>query len=251
MLNFKEDFSKIITILSVYSVIVAVLYLWGYWSSFGVNILEFLAITDIVKTAAYSIAFTSIPTIFIIIVCTINMEFLENLRHSNKMINLLLLFIIVAFTIYFLPSLYVILVVLISILSGMLLLLIIMRNNKFIQTHFLKIPTRMEMILLSICLLPPVSFGYGKVNAYNIRRGIKYKYIYAKSLDKKSTPTNIVDKLKFLGYANNYIFLLSMDNKTLLIKNIDKIDDFELHIYNASLIERLKIYTRKPKEQSK
>ncbi|RYF30216.1 MAG: hypothetical protein EOO23_05620, partial [Comamonadaceae bacterium] len=39
----------------VYGFAVAILYLWGYWSPFDVNILEYVSLSDIVKTAAYPI----------------------------------------------------------------------------------------------------------------------------------------------------------------------------------------------------
>ncbi len=40
----------------MYFIAVGVLYLWGYWPTFGVNILEYAGLTDIIKTAAYPIA---------------------------------------------------------------------------------------------------------------------------------------------------------------------------------------------------
>ena len=36
-------------IASFYFVVVGVLYLWGHWYSFEVNILEYISLTDIVK----------------------------------------------------------------------------------------------------------------------------------------------------------------------------------------------------------
>jgi hypothetical protein len=48
--------SKYAYLSSLYFVVVGVLYLWGYWPTFEVNILEYAGLTDIIKTAAYPIA---------------------------------------------------------------------------------------------------------------------------------------------------------------------------------------------------
>lgn len=45
---------------SMYFITVATLYLWGYWSEFDINILEYVDLTDIAKTAAYPVASTFI-----------------------------------------------------------------------------------------------------------------------------------------------------------------------------------------------
>lgn len=42
--------------LAPYAIVVSTLYLWGYWGSFHVNVLEYIGITDIVKAAVYPIA---------------------------------------------------------------------------------------------------------------------------------------------------------------------------------------------------
>jgi len=41
---------------TAYVVVVAVLYLWGYWSPFNINVLEYLSLADVVKAAAYPLA---------------------------------------------------------------------------------------------------------------------------------------------------------------------------------------------------
>ncbi|MES2885580.1 MAG: hypothetical protein V4709_12285 [Pseudomonadota bacterium] len=51
----RESIASHIYVSSVYFVAVGVLYLWGFWSSFGINILEYVDLADIVKTTAYPI----------------------------------------------------------------------------------------------------------------------------------------------------------------------------------------------------
>ncbi|WP_454863712.1 hypothetical protein [Pseudomonas hormoni] len=43
---------------SLYFIAVGVLYLWGYWSTFTINILEYINLADIAKSTAYPIAST-------------------------------------------------------------------------------------------------------------------------------------------------------------------------------------------------
>lgn len=54
----QQHVSTYIYLSSLYFVTVAALYLWGYWSPFNVNILEYLSLADIVKASAYPIAST-------------------------------------------------------------------------------------------------------------------------------------------------------------------------------------------------
>ena len=41
---------------SAYFFSVAALYLWGYWSPFKINILEYVSLSDVIKIAAFPIA---------------------------------------------------------------------------------------------------------------------------------------------------------------------------------------------------
>ncbi len=41
---------------TLYFITVGVLYLWGYWSTFGINILQYMTLGDALKMAAYPIA---------------------------------------------------------------------------------------------------------------------------------------------------------------------------------------------------
>jgi hypothetical protein len=47
---------RLASIAPFYALGVSVLYLWGCWPTFGLNSLEFLGVSDIVRTVAYPIA---------------------------------------------------------------------------------------------------------------------------------------------------------------------------------------------------
>ncbi len=47
--------TTLLPILSAYFIAVGALYLWGFWGSFGVNVMEYLGLTDVVKVAAWPV----------------------------------------------------------------------------------------------------------------------------------------------------------------------------------------------------
>lgn len=40
-------------ILSTYAIVASVLYHWGYWGQFGINVLQFMSLSEIVRSAIY------------------------------------------------------------------------------------------------------------------------------------------------------------------------------------------------------
>ena len=51
MINLMENTKKYIWLAAPYFITVGLLYLWAYWSSFGINILEYAALSDVAKVA--------------------------------------------------------------------------------------------------------------------------------------------------------------------------------------------------------
>lgn len=49
----KLSFSAVISGVTAYSVALGMSYLWGYWSPFGINILDYMGMTDIVTATAW------------------------------------------------------------------------------------------------------------------------------------------------------------------------------------------------------
>jgi hypothetical protein len=52
----EGKFGRYAYVSSLYFVSVGVLYLWGYWGTFGINILEYADFTDLIKSAAFPVA---------------------------------------------------------------------------------------------------------------------------------------------------------------------------------------------------
>ncbi len=47
--------TTLLPVLSAYFIAVGSLYLWGFWDSFGINIMEYLGLSDVVKVAAWPV----------------------------------------------------------------------------------------------------------------------------------------------------------------------------------------------------
>ena len=57
-LEFKTKSLKIIYLATSYGFVVSMLYLFGYWSTFDINILEYIKISDVIKISIYPIITT-------------------------------------------------------------------------------------------------------------------------------------------------------------------------------------------------
>lgn len=51
-----EQFKSYVPAIAFLVAATSTLYLWGYWGSFDINILEFLGLSDILRVAAYPLA---------------------------------------------------------------------------------------------------------------------------------------------------------------------------------------------------
>lgn len=51
----EEHQPQFLTLVVPYALVVSLLYLFAYWSSFGINILQFVSFSDVIKLALYPI----------------------------------------------------------------------------------------------------------------------------------------------------------------------------------------------------
>jgi len=238
----KEILSICITLGTLYCVSISVLYLWGYWGSFGISILNFLTLGDIVKLSAerlFSILLFSIIGYLFSFVSIKDVE--ELCKEDIKILSKLGRYIDRSFYFLFILFLtggayYIIFGSVeqrwnaIPFVFFFLFVKFFSKEIPFI-TRFFK-NSHLVFVLLALSVYIPLdSYGKGIIDANKIINEKEYKYIYEKSINKSIDNKN-VGRLKYLGYANSFIFLLSEDNKAIIIKNVNKIDDFELHTFS-------------------
>jgi len=98
------------------------------------------------------------------------------------------------------------------------------RSNLLIQSYGI----RYIFILLMISL-PMVSYGRGSFNAEEILKGKNYKYVTSQiegiAISDNALPAQ---RLRYIGQAGDFIFLLSPGKNTLIITKYEQIKILQL-----------------------
>jgi hypothetical protein len=225
--------------LTPYFVSVGVLYLWGFWSTFNVNILEYLGITDVIRLTAYPIASAFITVAFgaVLSEATMGNRFPSGggrntrtgifLRRTAPILVgiyalgiLTLLFLDVPNKWYVLPLLLVLPVSFIAKERGFLIEVIPKDSVRSLGIFFLAI-------------LPPLAYGHGRIAAADIREARRFDYVLS-PIDQVSVASDAspIQRVRFLGHTGDFYFYLNptnsaivitkfKDDRTLLLKHFD------------------------------
>lgn len=209
----------------IYSILVATLYLWGYWSPFGVNILEHLGLSDVVNVTAYPIL--SVFVFFIIGVMSAAVTPSDSLmpsgggantnigilirRHLKKLVTLYFLFV---FALYVFGPIQKWLV-----LPALIALPLTLRlKNVVPRILILKSDDAQSAIRFIVITLPLFAYGQGKLGANDIISGEKYFYVLSdiQSSESKLSASPSY-KLRYLGKVGSQYFLYSPESESVLI----------------------------------
>lgn len=229
----KERVTTYLYFLSLYSTVVGVLYLWGYWSIFHVNILEYLSITDIIKTTIYPIvyilAFTMMGAIIgeVMASATIRSVGLPQGVWRHTRIGIFLhkwmpIFVVIYMNITILLILYAPIWKwrLLPILLGVPLGLFAKRQG-FLQSVIPHDSPRTVVIYL-LATLPILSYGQAVIKADNILRGAEFQYVVSPvgevNLDAGDSPQQC---LRFLSHAGDFIFFFEPNKSMVVVSKFD------------------------------
>lgn len=214
----------------VYVVSVGVLYLWGYWSTFGINILQYMSFGDAVKIAAYPIT-----SVFVTLaVGAVIGEVISPLRslppgggrntlvgrvlnrHKRPLAALYALGTIALAT-FGPPLKWLIVPVLVA-----PLIYFPLKEHGFLAQVLPGDSVRSVTIFL-LAVLPLYSYGRVRFNADHVLSGTAYRYVLPESAQELGVPPGVVAKgtIKYLGGAGDHAFLLLGDNRTLAVVRID------------------------------
>jgi len=229
----KSKIAPYIYFSSIYFISIGILYIWGYWSKFNINILRYISFTDALKLAAYPIVSTFI---FIAIGAVIGeiISFGANLKPGegadtkvgkllNKYKNPLIgaYFFIVFYFLYFGDDKkWEFLPVLIA------LPIYVVARKRNLLSDLIVNDSQRSLIVFILVLLPVWAFGYGRLQAAYLIDGSKYTYVVDAKLEVVASAINhhrghIV---KYIGGVNEYMFFLMPDNKTVLIEKLGSED---------------------------
>ncbi|MGR5094248.1 hypothetical protein ACPV5O_14515 [Vibrio maritimus] len=219
------NLQKVLGILTPYSITTSLLYLFGYWGSFDVNILDYIALSDVVKAALYPLLYSSILVIVVIIVGNMLTMPLEkhmpagagkNLPEAKYFRFLLWFFnlvfsAVILYTIFFVAGLSR----WFSIAAFSMLFIPSIIGDAHFASDFIG-HRKTRVIVLNIMMGVLVySFGWGAINAKGV---------------KEDTKTVIINETTYqvgvIGWAGDYLFLWEDVSKSVHALNKSSVSEF-------------------------
>lgn len=214
---------------AIYYISVGTLYLWGYWSSFGINILEYLNASDIIKTTAYPIASTFVLFIVGALLAEItsgptkpppngeaNSKFGKWLRRHAKILAI------------FYGVLTIVLVLIGPNQKWYLVAVLVAAPITFFAKSHRLFSARIQnesvrtIVIYVMAALPIFAYGVGRTAADNIAQGKDFTYVISGVGDLQATsPVLPESRLRLLGHAGDYMFFMKPSTRILLLVKVD------------------------------
>ncbi len=228
--------------LGPYAIILATLYLWGYWSSFHVNVLEHISFTEVIKIAAYPILSAFFFLAIGMLVSGLSPlnsifppgggrdskegKFLN--RHINKIVVVLVVVIVLVYLLgpvekwIFLPTLFAVLVALPVKSTGLL--------SRELRSEDVR-----SLAIFAICFLIPFSYGRGIMNASSILSGKEFLYSTVNLRDSQLTVNFATNtQPRYLGKLNDHFFFYDPVKETTLLFATSELKAFDLKSHKGS-----------------
>jgi hypothetical protein len=225
---------------SAYFFCVAVLFLWGYWSPFGINVLEYVSLADVIKTAAYPLASAFV---FVAIGVVAGEVFFPNgllpasggqdsalgrflRRFSPEIVAAYFLGIALLFTLGPTRKWLV--------LPALLAMPMAIGLKSLGALQFLQSDAIRSMSLFMLAALPPFAYGQGVIRADDILTGQKYSYV-VQSLESAPVPVSAPpsDRPRFIGKAGESVFFYLPLSRSILLVPQAQIKALELSRYGT------------------
>ena len=217
------SFPKYLSFAAPYGLFVAVLYLFAFWGTFKLNILEFVGFADLAKLALYPLAAS-----FLFLLAGVAISELVigdsfptgggtdakigrfGRKHWRLLIAIYILLIFALVLFVRNPFKWIVIASLLSFLSMALTHL-----NIFIS--LIPNPRARGNILFLLILIPGFAFAYGKIEANAITQGYAPYFVDAKS-SKLQLSTVPDEPISYFGYmAENFILYENATKKIIFI----------------------------------
>lgn len=200
---------------------VGLLFLWGYWGTFDVNVLEYLALTDVVKVAAYPIlAYGAVTLYSLVAMLWFDVHDVRRKEGGRLAVSKLFKWTMGSATVG--ASVYLIAKgdserwLSVALTLGLLVSMAAIESKRLwdrIEPTWFSILT-----VIVVCMLPAIAFGLGKSNAERILMGTSFHYLVE---SRESLPVRVNGDAKVqprhLGYAGDHHFFLDPLTQTLVI----------------------------------
>jgi hypothetical protein len=208
----KERVANYVYFASLYFVSVGVLYLWGYWSPFGVNILEHLALTDVIKITAY-------PVVTALLLSAVGAAIGEALvgearlpagggrdtrvgRFLHRFAQpLLVLYVVGTFALLVIGPIEKWRVL--PLLLG--LPLYVAAKQAGLLQSLIPHESPRSIVLYVLATLPPLAYGHGLLAANKIQTGLSFKYLLPE-IPQHAAEVEPTRALRYVGIAGEVVF---------------------------------------------
>ena len=224
----------LLSVALAYGVVVSLLYLFGYWSAFGINVLHYASLSDVIKLAIYPLFIAALLSFFFL--------FLQMLvRGQFKETDPSKVFIIVGPTFARWSSIGAVVLGLVVIwvlhadgiawtIAGLLLACIVNLNiaDFTVLRPFISNPILRNVVCFALLVILFSAFGRGRIDADEILKDRNVQTVNTAIFKGKGTnefrQKGLLDKhatLKYLGAAGDYFFFLTPDNEDAIIVKYD------------------------------
>ena len=219
----------VLALLTPYSLFVSILYLFGFWSSFDVNILHYIAFTDVLKNAMTPLLYSALlVTIGFLIGNILGMPLAKSLPPGGGEHLPIARYVRWGLKLSFV-SLLLAIVYQIFFVAGnerwfkvaaisMLIIPIIVGDAREIETY---IPYKLVRVVIVNVLVSVVvyAFGWGAIDAKLVKDSGQQLKINGVSVD-----------LKYVGWAGDYLFLWDNNDQSVIAKAKRTVDSVEYKI---------------------
>jgi hypothetical protein len=241
--NLESYLLKYTFLVTPYATLISLLYLWGFWSLFKINVFTYIALTDILKLALIPVLYVTFISGFM----ALTMFFMDSLKakqaekrnvvlqpispRASNAINAVLAILFSAVLVMNNPSKWAWFASLGSVLFARILQELQI-SKRFLSNDNLR-------YAISLLVVTPLfgSFGLGRKHAQAIFIGDDKSRIvdtklfreYGSEVFTKKQLFNGQEQLKFIGTANDYIFFISMDNSKVYIARFSDVHFLEFN----------------------
>jgi hypothetical protein len=219
--NKLPNFGALAYISSIYFIATGIAYLWAYWSAFSVNILEYLAIADVLKHAAFPVASAVASIALGLVFGSIfgakrlppgggkNTPVGRALNKYKRAIFSAALLLVVGLYFLRLPQY-------LPIFPFLAALLVAIPIGNLPQFQRLLPDEIRYSVVLFLCALPFLAFSVGESRAAEIVDGTRFRFLVDAGLEP-------VVSLRYVGHAGEEYFFYEPKIKAIvLIKRPDK-----------------------------
>lgn len=225
----QQSLSTYAYLWSLYVLTVGSVYLWGYWSPFNINILEYMSVGDVVKATALPIASTFVFLALGVVLgeATGSRNYFPVgegrdfplgvfLRKYAKVFHVLYILATLAVLFFGPKQKWLILPLLFAMPIALYL------DSQAFLSPVIPSERSRSLAIFLLAMLPFFAFGLGDRNASEILGGNKFQYalspVEGVVASAESEPTK---RPRFIGHAGDFLFFWEPENSLLIISKFE------------------------------